>query len=186
MCARAADQAVQQNHARPLHGRIRRRSRISVSRARQCSSVPQAIAPVVGIEQSEVARDDVALDVPAVKKSSSAHKCRPPSVGSRQFGREMAGGGMGRFAVSGDESCPPGGLEVFMPAPLFDQFDQFADRFFVVFVRHQGRLGRVDDDAVFDPQRHDQVLVVGPHDGVLRSIRRRAALESRCRAHRRR
>src|ERR1043166_9028245 len=66
----------------------------------------------------------------------------------------------------GRATQPSAALKVIAPAAGLQLFDHFADGFLVMFAGDERGAGRVDDDAVFDAERDDQVLAAGADDAA--------------------
>ena len=62
----------------------------------------------------------------------------------------------------------PSPLQILSPATLFQEFYELAYGFFVVLVGNQRGVGRMDDDAVFNSQRGDEMIVARPDDRARR------------------
>src|ERR1700741_2754780 len=55
-------------------------------------------------------------------------------------------------------------LQVVSPSKFFELLYDFADLLFVVLVGDECSLGRVNDNAIFHAERHDQVLPAAAND----------------------
>ena len=62
-------------------------------------------------------------------------------------------------------------LKIALPAALFQQGDQLADRLLVALVGHERGVGCVDDEQVLEAECDDQVFVVEQNrDAQMRSL----------------